>query len=38
LHGTAAPGAGLGVEGDWFSDTVAKHIYVKVSGAWVLIV
>lgn len=38
LHGTAAPSAGLGVEGDWFSDTVAKHIYVKVSGAWVLIV
>jgi hypothetical protein len=38
LHGTAAPSAGLGVDGDWFSDTTAKHIYVKVSGAWVLIV
>jgi len=38
LNGVVAPTAGLGVDGDWFSDTVAKHIYVKVSGAWVLIV
>jgi hypothetical protein len=37
LHGTAAPAAGLGVDGDWFADTAAKHIYVK-SGSWVLIV
>jgi hypothetical protein len=37
LHGTAAPAAGLGVDGDWFADTAAKHIYVKV-GSWVLIV
>lgn len=37
LHGTAAPGA-IGIDGDWFSDTTAKHIYVKVSGSWVLIV
>ena len=38
FNGTAAPAAGLGVNGDWFSDTVAKHIYVKTGGAWVMIV
>jgi hypothetical protein len=37
LHGTAAPVA-LSADGDWFADTTAKHIYVQVSGAWVLIV
>jgi hypothetical protein len=38
LHGAAAPAAGVGIDGDWFSDTVAKHIYVKVAGSWTLIV
>ena len=38
LSGAAAPAAGTGVDGDWFSDTIAKHIYVKSGGAWVLIV
>jgi hypothetical protein len=37
-HGTVAPTAGLGVDGDWYSDTSAKHIYVRVTGSWVLIV
>ncbi len=37
-NGIVAPGAGLGNNGDWYADTVAKHIYVKVTGAWVLIV
>ena len=37
-NGIVAPGAGLGANGDWYADTVAKHIYVKVTGAWVLIV
>lgn len=38
LNGTAAPSAGTGANGDWFADTTAKHIYVKVSGSWVLVV
>ena len=38
LNGTAAPSVGTGVNGDWFADTVAKHIYVRVAGSWVLIV
>jgi len=38
FNGTVAPAAGLGVNGDWYSDTTAKHIYVKTGGAWVLIV
>ena len=37
LHGTAAPVA-LSADGDWFADTTAKHIYVQVAGAWVLII
>lgn len=37
-NGTAAPGAGLGNNGDWYADTNNLHIYVKVTGAWVLIV
>jgi hypothetical protein len=36
--GVVAPVVGLGIDGDWYADTVAKHIYVKVAGAWVLIV
>jgi hypothetical protein len=38
FNGAGAPGAGLGVNGDWYTDTTAHHIYVKSSGAWVLIV
>lgn len=37
-NGTTAPSNALGVNGDWFCDTTNKHIYVKVSGAYVLIV
>jgi len=37
-NGTTTPAAGLGADGDWFANTAASHIYVKVSGAWVLIV
>ncbi len=37
-NGTTAPGAGLGRNGDWYADTNNLHIYVKVTGAWVLIV
>jgi len=39
FNGTAAPAAGLGVNGDWYATTVAPlHVYVKTGGAWVLIV
>jgi methyl-accepting chemotaxis protein len=38
LNGTTAPAAGLGANGDWYADTSAKHISVKVAGAWVQIV
>jgi hypothetical protein len=38
LHGVIAPVAGTGIDGDWYSDTTAKHIYVKVGGSWTLIV
>lgn len=38
-NGVAAPGAGTGSVGDWYADTVAKHIYVKTAPAvWTLIV
>lgn len=37
-NGSGAPAAGLGNNSDWYADTVAKHVYVKVSGTWVLIV
>jgi hypothetical protein len=36
--GTTVPGGGLGSNHDWYADTNNKHIYVKVSGSWVLIV
>lgn len=32
------PKLGLGVDGDWYCDTSAKHIYVKVAGVWKLII
>lgn len=32
------PDSALGVDGDWYADTAAKHIYVRVNGAWTLIV
>ncbi len=39
LNGAGVPGAGLGNDGDWYAKTAAAtHIYVKVAGAWVLIV
>jgi hypothetical protein len=38
LNGATAPAAGLGVNGDWYADTAAHHIHVKVSGSWVQIV
>jgi hypothetical protein len=38
FNGAGVPSAGLGVNGDWYTDTTAHHIYVKSSGAWVLIV
>jgi hypothetical protein len=34
---TVASNIKLGVDGDWYCDTAAKHIYVKVAGAWKLI-
>lgn len=37
-NGVGAPATSLGVNGDWYADTTNKHIYVKVSGAWVQIV
>lgn len=37
-NGIVAPVAALGSDGDWFADTVAKHIYVRTGGTWVLIV
>lgn len=36
FNGTVAPVA-LQNNGDWYADTAAKHIYVQVAGAWVLI-
>ena len=38
LNGTAAPTTKQGIDGDWFCNTTAKHIYVRVAGVWVLIV
>lgn len=39
FNGAVAPGGSLGVVGDWYSDTVAKHIYVKTAVAtWTQIV
>jgi hypothetical protein len=35
LHGAGAPAAGVGVDGDFYIDTVANRIYgPKASGAW----
>jgi hypothetical protein len=36
LFVTAAPGAGLGVSGDWALDVTTWDAYQKVDGAWVL--
>ena len=38
LNGAIAPVAGLGVDGDWYADTGGLHIYVKVAGAWSLVI
>lgn len=37
FSGTVAPVA-LHADGDWYADTVGKHVYVQVLGAWVLII
>lgn len=37
FNGTVPPVA-LHASGDYYVDTTAKHLYVQVSGAWVLIV
>lgn len=37
FSGTAAPGAGVGVDGDWFynrTGVVGARLYIKVGGAW----
>jgi hypothetical protein len=38
LNGTAVPDPKRGINGDWYCNTTAKHIYVKIANAWVLIV
>ena len=38
LNGIIAPVVGQGVNGDWYADTVGLHIYVKVAGAWSLVI
>lgn len=38
LNGAGAPAGALGNNGDWYADTTNLHIYVKVAGAWLLIV
>ena len=38
LNGTTVPDSKIGLDGDWYANTTAKHIYVKVGGSWVLIV
>ena len=38
MSGVVAPVANLGEDGDWYCNTAAKHIYVKVNKVWVLIV
>lgn len=37
FNGTAAPAAGLGIDGDWFynrSGAAGARLYIKVAGAW----
>lgn len=37
-NGVAAPGAGLGIDGDWFynrTGAAGARLYIKVAGAWV---
>ena len=36
LNGTGAPSNGLGTDGDFYLDTNALNLYLKVSGAWTL--
>ena len=36
LNGTGAPSNGLGTDGDFYLDTDALNLYLKVSGAWTL--
>ena len=38
-NGIVVPPGALGVVGDWYADTAAKHIYVKTAvGVWTVIV
>lgn len=37
-NGIGAPSNGLGIDGDWYGDTTNKHIYIRVGGAYVLII
>jgi hypothetical protein len=37
LSGIIAPVVGLGVDGDWYADTVTGTVYVKVLGAWTVV-
>lgn len=37
LNGPGVPSGALGSNNDWYADTTNKHIYVKLSGAWLLI-
>ena len=36
LNGTGAPSNGLGTDGDFYLDTNALNLYLKVTGAWTL--
>jgi hypothetical protein len=36
--GIVVPDDADGADGDWYADTVASHIYIKVAGLWTLIV
>ena len=36
LNGTGAPSNDLGTDGDFYLDTNALNLYLKVSGAWTL--
>jgi hypothetical protein len=38
FNGGTVPNPAGGVNGDWYADTVAHHVYVKSGGVWVLIV
>ncbi|MFA5760166.1 MAG: hypothetical protein WC877_00125 [Dehalococcoidales bacterium] len=35
LHGEGSPASGLGVDGDFYLNTLTEWYYIKISGAWV---